>query len=279
VSDLSSWMQADILSLGMAADEARRARGGSVATYLRVHMLTAADAVAGTPVPREASEVRLTELPDSLEAALQHVVSARRLAGTRSVAAYSMADLEDRAGNGWGSLTDILGQLVAAGMNDVAELPVDRVTDPARALSLLEEAGARPRRLTLHAPAGDQKLEILNRLRACALVAKGPLYCAPLPKVAPIDKPTTGYEDLRMVALTRLVLADGAATQSLHVEVDWQLYGPKLAQVALTFGADHLDAVAATSDPALGPRRQSAADVERNIRAAGFEPQELRLSA
>ncbi len=51
MSDLSSWMQADILSLGMAADEARRARGGSVATYLRVHMLTAADAIAGTPVP------------------------------------------------------------------------------------------------------------------------------------------------------------------------------------------------------------------------------------
>jgi hypothetical protein len=279
VSDLSSWMQADILSLGMAADEARRARAGSVATYLRVHMLTAADVIAGTPVPSEASEVRLTELPDSLDAALQHVVSARRLAGIRSVAAYSMADLEDRAGNGWGSLTDILGQLVTAGLNDVAELPVDLVSDPARALSLLQEAGARPRRLTLHAPAGDQKLEILNRLRACVLMAKGPLYCAPLPKVAPIDKPTTGYEDLRMVALTRLVLADGAATQSLHVEVDWQLYGPKLAQVALTFGADHLDAVAATSDPALGPRRQSVADVERNIRAAGFEPQELRLSA
>jgi hypothetical protein len=278
VSELSSWIHADILSLGMAADEARRACLGTVATYLRVHVLTTAAMTAGPAVPSDASEVRLTELPASLEEAVEHVITARRIAGIRSVAAYSMADLEERGRNGWGSLADILRQLVAAGMNDVAELPVDRVSDPARALSLLQGAGAKPRRLTLHSPAGDQKLAIVNRLRACALLANGPLYCAPLAKVAPIDKPTTGYEDLRMVALARLALADGAVTQPLHVEVDWQLYGPKLAQVALTFGADHLDAVAATSDPALGPRRQSAADVERNIRAAGFEPQELRLS-
>jgi 2-iminoacetate synthase ThiH len=144
---------------------------------------------------------------------------------------------------------------------------------------LLREAGARPRRLTLGAPAGERRVEILDRFSACAAAAKEALYCAPLPKEAPIDKPTTGYEDLRMVALTRLVLAEIATADPCHVEVDWHLYGPKLAQVALTFGADHLDHVGATSDPALGPRRDTVADVERNIRAAGFEPRELRLPA
>ena len=279
MNDLSSWLQADILSLGMAADEARRAQLGTVATYLRVHVLTAAELAAGATVPDSASEIRLPFVPDSLEAAVQQVARARGVAGRRSVAAYSMADLEERAANGWGSLAAILPQLVAAGMNDVAELPVDRVSEPAQAIAQLQAAGARPRRLTLHSPAGDRKLDVLNRLRACAVVAQGPLYCAPLPKIAPVDKPTTGYEDLRMVAVTRLILAEAAAAQPLHVEVDWQLYGPKLAQVALTFGADHLDAVASTSDATLGPRREAAVDVERNIRAAGFEPQELHLSA
>jgi 2-iminoacetate synthase ThiH len=62
----------------------------------------------------------------------------------------------------------------------------------------------------------------------------------------------------------------------VRIEVDWSLYGPKLAQVALSFGADHLDAVPATSDPALGRRRETVEDVERNIRAAGFEPREVK---
>jgi 2-iminoacetate synthase ThiH len=54
--------------------------------------------------------------------------------------------------------------------------------------------------------------------------------------------------------------------------VDWQQYGPKLAQVALMFGANHLDRVSPIDDPALGPRRASAEEVRRNIIAAGFTP-------
>ena len=51
--------------------------------------------------------------------------------------------------------------------------------------------------------------------------------------------PSTGFEDVRLVALTRLLV------DVPHVQVDWQLYGPKLAQVALTFGADDVDNVSA----------------------------------
>jgi aminodeoxyfutalosine synthase len=96
---------------------------------------------------------------------------------------------------------------------------------------------------------------------------------APLPRVAPIDKPTTGYDDVRMVALARLALG------AISIEVDWTLYGPKLAQVALTFGADHLDGVSAENDTSMGPRRGTVEDVERNIRTAGFEPKEDRFLA
>jgi 2-iminoacetate synthase ThiH len=82
-----------------------------------------------------------------------------------------------------------------------------------------------------------------------------------------------------MVALSRLAFDDVKIYGPVSIEVDWSLYGPKLAQVALTFGADHVDAVTATSDVALGPRRATVEDVERNIRAAGFEPREYRPAA
>ena len=56
--------------------------------------------------------------------------------------------------------------------------------------------------------------------------------------------------------------------------MDWSLYGPKLAQVALTMGADDLDAVSAEDDQSLGPRRAPLEEVRRNIRAAGYEAAE-----
>jgi 2-iminoacetate synthase ThiH len=68
-----------------------------------------------------------------------------------------------------------------------------------------------------------------------------------------------------MVAVARL-----AAPGIPVVQVDWLRYGPKLAQVALTFGADDLDAVTASDDAAEGRRRAPLEEVRRNIEAAGF---------
>ena len=68
-----------------------------------------------------------------------------------------------------------------------------------------------------------------------------------------------------MVALARL-----AAPGIRHVQVDWQRYGPKLAQVALTFGADDLDNVSPSDDAPDGRRRSVVEEVRRNIEAAGF---------
>ena len=278
MSDLSSWLKADILSLGMAADEARRAQRGGVATYLRVHVLAAADAATAT-IPDEAVEIRVPNLPGSFDEAIALVAAVRGRVGRRRVAAYSMADLEERASAGWGRLEALLQRLVGAGLSDVSDLPLDRLDDPVRSMTMLAAAGARPRRLTVQSPLGDARLDVLDRVRACRRAVSTSLFVSPLPREAPVDKPTTGYEDLRMVALTRLILTGEPHAAESFVEVDWTTYGPKLAQVALTFGADHLDNVAATTDASMGPRRSTTADLERNIRAAGLEPQELRLSA
>jgi aminodeoxyfutalosine synthase len=56
--------------------------------------------------------------------------------------------------------------------------------------------------------------------------------------------------------------------------VDWTLYGPKLAQVALTVGADDIDAVSPLDDLSEGRRRAPREEVRRNITAAGLEPVE-----
>ena len=81
--------------------------------------------------------------------------------------------------------------------------------------------------------------------------------------------PTTGFDDVKRIAMARLVIENIPS-----IQVDWALYGSKLAQVALTVGADDVDAVSASEESPLGPRRSPLAEIRRNIRAAGPEPAE-----
>jgi hypothetical protein len=267
----------DILTLGMQADEARRTHpGGDIVTYLRVHQIVPADLAGSVKVPDAAAEVRLYETPASLDEAITQVRALRSLAGPRRGVAYSLADIEERARGGWGSVSSVLHQLLSAGLTDLAEIPVDRLAELTHSFDILVEAGIQPTRLTVSHPLAARTDEVFDTVRVCLERHRAAIRFAPLARVAPIDKPTTGYEDVRTVALARLAFPNPTTSSGVSIEVDWSLYGPKLAQVALTFGADHLDAVPATSDPALGPRRATVEDVERNIRAAGFEPREYR---
>ena len=85
----------------------------------------------------------------------------------------------------------------------------------------------------------------------------------PLPTHLRLSQPTTGYDDVRMVAAARL-----AAPNIASIQLDWQRYGPKLAQVALTFGADDLWGVSASDTSPEGPRRAAVEEIRRNISAA-----------
>ena len=80
----------------------------------------------------------------------------------------------------------------------------------------------------------------------------------PLSREQSIAVPTTGYDDVRAVALARLALPSVQ-----NIQVDWAQYGPKLAQVALTFGANDLDRVSTVDDESLG----TPADVGRRRQA------------
>src|SRR2546426_10603299 len=92
---------------------------------------------------------------------------------------------------------------------------------------------------------------------------------APLPRTMNPAVPTTGYDDVKRIALARLVVDNVPS-----IQVDWSLYGPKLAQVALTVGADDVDGVSAEDDMSEGRRRAPLEEIRRNIRAANQEPVE-----
>ena len=251
---------ADILSLGMLADEVRRARVGDSVTYSRVVELgTDASGASG-------AEVRISVLPGTLDEAEALIAEARMLAGPQLLTGFSLADIADRH---WGKLADVLKRLKRAGLDAIAEAPIDRLHDAEDALRACETADLPVRCLSLQSPIGsDGRSSWLIHLRD--LVRKFPKIetVNPLSREQSVAVPTTGYEDVRAVALARLVLPVKI------IQVDWAQYGPKLAQVALTFGANDLDRVSTVDDESLGKRRTSVEDVKRNIAAAGFTPVE-----
>src|SRR5215468_1276264 len=62
----------DIISLGMRADEARRARHGTRTTFVRVAQLTA-EVRQPVEVPATAGEIRIAGVPVSRSAAIERV--------------------------------------------------------------------------------------------------------------------------------------------------------------------------------------------------------------
>lgn len=259
VAEIDELGSSDVLSLGMLADEVRRARVGDTVTYARVVELHGAEGAKGA----EGAEMRIAQLPSSLDEAEGLIAEARMLAGPQMLTGFSLADVVDRH---WGKLSDVLKRLKRAGLDAIAEAPVDRLHDSEEALKACEEAALPVRCLSLQSPIeGDGRSSWLIHLRD--LVKKFPKIDTvnPLSREQSIAVPTTGYEDVRAVALARLALPSVR-----NIQVDWAQYGPKLAQVALTFGANDLDRVSTTDDESLGKRRTSVEDVRRNIAAAGF---------
>jgi aminodeoxyfutalosine synthase len=258
----------DILPLGMLADTLRRRKHDGRVTYLRV-AVCAFDKAFSDAVPPAAREVRITGAPESLDEATAAVKSARAIAGDRCVSAFAWADVERLADRSHDRVSHVLDALRDAGLDAIARLPLDAIADPAVVLDRLTKVGFQQLRLSIDKAAAADRVALL--LRAAAL--QDQFACIqtidPLPSLLSAFRPTTGYEDVKMVAIARL-----AAPNVPTIQVDWQRYGPKLAQVALTFGADDIDNVSASDDAPEGRRRAPLEEIRRNIEAAGFEPAE-----
>jgi aminodeoxyfutalosine synthase len=256
----------DILQVGMLADTIRRRLHGAQVTYLRVASCPF-DKSFTDVVPLAAREVRVTGSPESLEIAVTAVEAARAVAGERAVSAFSWVDVQ-RLGAAT-RVSHVLERLRSAGLDSLAEVPLDRIGDPSMVLDALVSTGYNQIRLTIDKAAADARAKLF--IAAAALQQTFPVIRSinPLPTTLDALRPTTGYDDVKSVAIARL-----AAPNIPTVQVDWLRYGPKLAQVALTFGADDIDNVSPSDEAPDGRRRAPLEEVRRNIQAAGLEPTE-----
>jgi len=83
---------------------------------------------------------------------------------------------------------------------------------------------------------------------------------------------TTGLTDIKQIAVSRLLLDNFP-----HIKAYWQMMTPKIAQIALRFGADDIDGTVIEEKiyhdaGATTPQGMRRRDLERLIREAGREP-------
>ena len=253
----------DLIALGVAADDARRRRHADRVTFVQVLDVSLDTATNEEPLPGQAGELRLIGRPASVAAAVAAVRAVAARAGSVPVTGFALEDLQGLCGHEAGRLGEVLIELREAGLALVSEVGVDTLTEPEPVFDVLRASGLTVARLTLGDVAGEAAFPLVRRVAMWHGAGSVCRSFAPLPQVEP-SPPTTGHSDLRQVALARL-LVDNIDS----IQVDWARHGPKLAQVALTFGADDVDAVSAETDD-LGWRRSPREEVRRNIVAAGF---------
>jgi aminodeoxyfutalosine synthase len=125
----------------------------------------------------------------------------------------------------------------------------------------------------------EHRVDHLLRLRALQDETGGfncfiPLAYHPENNYMGLKYHTTGVEDLRTIATSRLVLDNVP-----HLKAYWIMVTPKLAQVALSFGADDLDGTVVEETiyhmaGAETGQSMSRGELARIVRDAGFTPVE-----
>jgi aminodeoxyfutalosine synthase len=256
----------DIVSLGMLADEVRRRLHGAVTTFVRVADVPIGAAAAYQGAPAGAREIRITGgFPgiDGARAAVRAVLAAVAV----PVSGFELSDLELAAGADPRRLAGWLRELRADGLEYIAGAAIDRLQEAATAVGAVVDSGLSIARLVVHGGPAPTPLDVV-RLVADLQRSTGAIRVfAPIPRHQG-SEPTTGYEDVKRVALARILLGVP------HIQADWALHGPKLAQVALTFGANDIDCVSPLDEVAEGRRRAPLEEIRRNIRAAALDPVE-----
>ena len=263
----------------MLADSVRRKLHGATVTFVRVFDLKLARGQEGAALfdesrpgpsgpgdlPPAAGEVRIFDTPGTLDAAVSVVSQARELAGATPLSAFCLFELSKlREG-----LPVVLPALKQAGLELITQAPLDRLTSPEHALEAVTDAGLQLARLTINETPERKWTDVCREVSAHQRRLQSLRVFAPLARTIDQTQPTTGYGDVKRVALSRILIQNVDT-----IQVDWSLYGPKLAQVALTFGADDLDSVPAIDDESQGHRRSPLEEIRRSIQAASMTPAE-----
>ena len=248
----------DLVAIGMVSDQLRRQMHGADTSFVRVFEAHVDAPPAALPAGVAAGEFRIVGTPDSLEAACEAVRAIRALAGSSPLFGYALHEIEGIGGD----RDEAFRRLKGAGLDGIAEVAVD-VTSSADVIRAARSAGLMALRATVRSAPRDV-LALVTQARDLLSEAGGFRAFAPLPRQLSVSTPTTGFDDVKAVALARLLLREVPS-----IQVDWPLYGPKLAQVGLIVGADDVDGVAAHQG-AMGARRSPLEEIRTNIRAAGL---------
>ena len=260
----------DVISLGMLADEARQRRHARQVTFVRVAELPVHDAVSGlVSIPAAAREVRLVGRPESMDEASEAVRAVVARAAGRPITGFALDDLEALCEGDTARVGAGLQALRVGGLGLVAELVLDRAASPEALCHAAQAAGIGIASLVIDRADPFDVVGWSQRVERLGSEGAQIQSFAPLPRDAGTSAASTGYDDIRRVALARLIVDTIGS-----IQIDWTLHGPKLAQVSLTVGADDLDRVSSLDAPDLGNRRAPLEEVRRNIRAAGYEPVE-----
>ena len=263
----------NLIDVGVQADDVRRRMHAARTSFVRVFEVHVDAPLSARPTGLVAGELRIVGRPATEDVAVSAVKATAALADGVPVTGFSLADLQALAPEP-DALASLCSRLHDAGLEAIAETPLDLLEQPATAVRAARDAGLGVWRLTIHAltPAArsemlnDSRISTVQRARDLQAAVGGFRAFAPLPRTMSVTAPTTGYDDVKHVALARLVV-----TNIDSIQVDWPLYGPKLAQVALTVGADDVDGIAAVDPGVLGTRRSPIEEIKGNIRAAGLE--------
>ncbi|KJS14809.1 MAG: radical SAM protein [Peptococcaceae bacterium BRH_c4b] len=132
-----------------------------------------------------------------------------------------------------------------------------------------------------HVETIEERVDHFVRLRELQDRTGGFLTFIPLafhPRNTMLERPgisgTTGFDDLKMLAVARLMLDNFD-----HIKAFWIMIGPKLAQVSLSFGVDDLDGTVeeekiAHDAGAETDQRLTRSEMIRMIKVAGRLPVE-----
>ncbi|HLP78904.1 MAG TPA: CofH family radical SAM protein, partial [Candidatus Paceibacterota bacterium] len=128
-----------------------------------------------------------------------------------------------------------------------------------------------------HVESLADRVDHLRQLRALQDETKGFVGFVPLPYMPedndiPVEKPPTGFDALRTIAVSRIYLDNFD-----HITAYWVGLGMKLAQVALSYGADDLHGTIIEEHifhmaGATSPQLQTEADMIKAIRETGRTP-------
>ena len=156
-------------------------------------------------------------------------------------------------------------------MEAVAELPLDLVGDTENAIEVFRavmHGGLGVWRATIERAPMPARLGFVEMAATLQRETQALRAFAPLPRQDPADAPSTGYDDVRTIAIARLMCPESIAIQVETGRSMGQSWLRSLSRTApaTSTGWRRLD------DMTLGHRRSPDEDIERQIRAAGGRP-------